>query len=146
MRGLSTMLSHAIYLALGIMVMGALLIYAADIRVDMDEQTMNTQLSIVAESVKDDVFDLYLLSKDSGFIATSENISIARIDLDFPERIGDRDYEIILQEDRITVSSSLATVTKEIDIDINMEGTAKIPAYLELVRETTGDTIRVVGE
>lgn len=146
MRGLSTMLSHAIYLALGIMVLGALLIYVADIRVGMDEQTMRTQLSIVAESIKDDVFDLYLLSEGSGFVATSGNISVAKINLDFPERIGGRDYEISLAEDTIIVSSSLATVVKKVDIDINMEGNVRVPGYLELIRGTTGDTIRVVGE
>ncbi|MBR9682178.1 MAG: hypothetical protein GOV02_00720, partial [Candidatus Aenigmarchaeota archaeon] len=60
MRGLSTMLSHAIYLALSIIVLGSLLVYVADMRIDMDEQTMNTQLSIVVESIKEDVFDLNL--------------------------------------------------------------------------------------
>lgn len=140
------MLSHAIYLALGITVLGALMIYVGDIRVDMDEQTMNSQLSIVAESMRDDIFNLYLHSKDSGFVSTGENISIAKINLYFPERIGGKDYTISLSEDTITLSSSLAIVSREMDLDIDMEGTAKIPAYLELVRGSSGDTIRVVAE
>ncbi|MBR9682449.1 MAG: hypothetical protein GOV02_02130 [Candidatus Aenigmarchaeota archaeon] len=107
---------------------------------------MNTQLSIVVESIKEDVFDLNLLSKDSEFVSTGGNISIAKINLDFPEKIGGKDYLIIFTEDTITVSSSLAIVTREIDVDANMEGLVKIPAYLELVRGTSGDTIRVVAE
>jgi hypothetical protein len=147
MKGASVLISHAIYLLLTIIVLGSLIAYASSARNDMNEQMVDAQLSVIAESIRGDVVKLSLLSKESEYPYDS-TVSIAKFDLDFPKAIGGRDDTVILSENLITLESTTSEgaavkVTKDVNIDITMEGSAMMPAYLELIRTASGDKIRV---
>ena len=142
MKGISTLVSHAIYVALGIVVMGSFLVFAGNLKTGMDEQSMDSQLSTVAEAVRQDIVKLYLISKDSA----TDTGSIAKFSVGFPEKIGGRSYTITLSENLITVTSAVAEVKREVDVDISLEGSAVMPACLELVKESGEYTIKVVEE
>jgi len=147
MKGASVLISHAIYLLLTIIVLGSLIAYAMSARNDMNEQTVDAQLSVIAESIKGDVVKMSLLSKESEYPYDS-TVSIAKFDLNFPKAIGGRDYTVTLSENLITLDSTTSEgaavkVMKDVNVNVSMEGSAKMPAYLELVRTASGDKIMV---
>lgn len=149
MKGVSSLVAHAIYTALSIIVLGSFIVYAATMRNDMNQQTVDAQLSVIAESVKEDVTRLYLISKDSDF-PYDEEVVIAEFNLDFPKSLGGRSYTVSLADDKITVSSTTSEgiavdVSRDINLDITLKGSSNMPAHLELIRDESGDTIEVAS-
>ena len=136
MKGVSQIISHALYIGMTILAISFLIIYINGLKSDIDYQTTNSNMNFVSEKIRMKIFDLYLLSDESELIPESgSNFTIAQLEL------SNMGYEVELFENKMVVKFGNYELNKTVNTNLLLSGRAKLPAYLRLIRENKNDQI-----
>lgn len=142
MKAVSPILSHTILLAIGLAAITLILISVSSFSADMEKTSVTSQLSYVAEFVKNEILRIYSLVDQSN--------TTNKVQLNLPERIGNKPYIIELYQNGLKVEMSLRNdlveINKKINISAILNGTSSLPASLIQQRLENGDIlISLVG-
>ncbi|MCD6476914.1 MAG: hypothetical protein J7K26_01960 [Candidatus Aenigmarchaeota archaeon] len=133
MKAVSEIVSHALYFGLTILVITFLVIYINNTKIDMRDKIIDSNLNYVAETIKSNILDLYSLSKQTEIQGTIASIEIQ----------DKKNYEVILENNKIIVKTNGKSIEKSIDIPLEMHGKSFLPAKLELIREGNKEIIEI---
>lgn len=144
--GVSVILSHTTFLAVGIVALMVILISVFNVSTDIREQSLKAQLTFVAETLKSEILNLYELSEHSDLLPDEgETLLIEEIKPNIPEKISEKRYTIKFSPGNVTVRTNIQNqiveINRSINVIITLNGTAITPAVLKLERSNIGGII-----
>ncbi|MFQ6020768.1 MAG: hypothetical protein ACE5J4_01975 [Candidatus Aenigmatarchaeota archaeon] len=139
MKGISNVLSHTIYLLLGLTTLILILITLSTLRTDIERNSITSQLSYSIEFVKDEILSL-------NNIAENSDDPSAEIEITLPEKIGNKKYTIELYQKGLKIYLNDIEVNRKINIDADLEGRSDLPAFLKLERINGVNKISVIAK
>ncbi len=138
-KGVSVILSHITFLAIGIVALMMILITVFNVSANIREQSIKSQTTFIAETLKSEILNLYELSENSNFLPDNgETIILKEVKPQIPDKISDKRYTIKLSPNNVTVQTNLENqvieVNRSINVLITLNGTAMAPVILRLQR------------
>jgi len=128
MKGISPLISHALFLAIGIGVLIMILATVNTVKEEITETSVTIQLTAVADSIAEQVLDVYYIYEDS-------NTATVKIKLDIPDKIGNKPYGIFFNNKIVlegTADQNKVTIERNLSIPIEFSGRVQAPGYLTL--------------
>ena len=140
-KGISPLLSHITFIALGIAFLILVVLTISDFRENIQDRWLNVQYNNVLENVKNEIMKLNSIS-DNSEIAPSvgETIILGKSKINFPDKISNKKFTITLSDGVISVTDDV-NITKTINVDLNLSGSSFLPAYLQLERQNNNGVI-----
>jgi hypothetical protein len=143
MKAVTPILSHSSLLLIGLIAVSLIIVSLSTSFSTTERDLIRTELNYIAESAKNKVLEVYILANQSSEYFNSS------FELELPEKIGERNYLLKLDQENLTASMSFKNenieVVRTINIDAQMSGESYLPASI-LVEKSGGIiTIDLVG-
>lgn len=129
MKGVHPILSHSALLIIGLVAMGMIVASLSSSFSKTERSLINSEVDYIAESAKVKILEIYNLASQSEF-------SNGTFNLDMPEKIGDKKYLLILNQNLLTVRMPFENdnieVNRTLGIDANIGGESYMPASINV--------------
>ena len=129
MKGVHPILSHTALLVIGLVAMGMIVASLSSSFSKTERSLINSEVDYIAESAKVKILEIYNLASQSEF-------SNGTFNLDMPEKIGDKKYLLILNQNLLTVRMPFENdnieVNRTLGIDANIGGESYMPASINV--------------
>jgi hypothetical protein len=152
-KGISPLVSHTTLLAVGVVALMMILVFVFDTSNQIREQSLTSQSTFVAETLKNDILNFYELSEHSNLVPENgETLIIKEIKPNIPEKIAERRYSIVLFQGNVTVildlENEIIESQRSVNTIMNLNGTGITPVILRLERTNSegiiSDEVRLV--
>ena len=130
----SQLVSHTTYLLIALVAVGLILASFSSFRNDIEKISIESNLNIIADTVKQEILELYSSSEESG-----------KFEIPLQSRLGNNPFIITLSDKKIVVELDEFRVEKNVSINANLTGRAVLPAFLVLSKQDKIKTISLVA-
>ena len=128
MKAVTPILSHSSLLLIGLLAVSLIIVSLSNSFSSTESDLIRTELNYIAESAKDKIIEIYSLANQSSEYFNSS------FGLDLPEKIGERNYLLKIDQENLTASMSFKNenieVVRTINIDAQLNGEAYMPASI----------------
>lgn len=148
MKGISTVLSHMSYIAIGIVALSLLVASVYIWGEKIEGMFLQRQLKLMSSSIVGDVLELKMISERSNLVPGAGKSILAELGAEIPDRISNDQYSVDFSSNKITVSSRTskgARVEETVSLDFEIENSSALsPFLIRLERDSSGDKIYLV--
>ena len=139
MKAVTPILSHGSLLLIGLIAVSLIIASLSSSFSTTESDLIRTELNYIAESAKARVLEAYSIASHPSEYFNSSFV------LDLPEKIGERNYLLRLDQENLTVIMSFKNenieIVKTLNIDAQMNGESYLPA--SILAENSGGTITI---
>ena len=139
MKAVTPILSHSALLLIGLIAVSLIIVSLSTSFSTTERDLIRTELNYIAESAKNKILEIYTMANQSSEYFNSS------FELELPEKIGERNYLLKLEQENLTASMSFKNqnieVVRTLNIDAQLNGEAYMPASILL--EKSGGIITI---
>ena len=137
MKAVAPILSHSALLLIGLIAVSLIIVSLSSSFSKTEKDLIRTELNYIAESAKNKILEIYSIANQTMEYSNSS------FQLNLPQKIGERNYLLKLNQENLTVSMSFKNenieVVRTLNIDAHLSGEAYLPA--SIIAENNGGII-----
>lgn len=132
MKGVHPLLSHSALLVIGLVAMGMIIASLTTTFSKTESNLIRAEANYIAETARNNILEIFLTADQSEY-------TNGTFQLNLPEKIGDKKYRLLLDQNvislRMPFENDIIEVNKTLNIDAELSGEASLPASVVVEKD-----------